>query len=236
MTRPARERVLLESLGLAILLVPLHFFLHRPDRMAWGTAAALLLFFLPAMLAVARVEAGPGGVAAEAFGYLVFGFGLGLLVGGAGAIGRAVLHAVTDEPLPVRLALWVAIAAASALATGAAYGLILFLVWTLRAVVLPYRPLAAGAGRSVTPGADLASRLLPDLGHLASGRGTPGRRLLVASVWCGLVGLALGMAGMIVRLEGWATGSAILGLAGVFLIAMLVLRLVAARRLGYLRR
>ena len=80
----ARARILLESLGLLILLVPLHFFLHRPDRTAWGTAAALLLFFLPAMLAVARVEAGAGSVAAEALGYLVFGFGLGLLVARAG--------------------------------------------------------------------------------------------------------------------------------------------------------
>jgi hypothetical protein len=235
MTRPSRGRVLLESLGLVILLVPLHFFLHRPDRTAWGTAAALLLFFLPAMLAVARVQAGPGGVAAEAFGYLVFGFGLGLLVGGLGALGHAVLHAVTGEPLPVRLALWVAIAAAAAMATGTAYGLILFLVWALRAVVLPHRRSSAEAGRPATPAADLASRLLPDLGQLASGRGTPGRRLLVVSAWCGLAGLAVGLAGMIVRLEGWATGSAILALAGVFLVAMLVLRLVAARRLRHLR-
>jgi hypothetical protein len=58
----------------------------------------------------------------------------------------------------------------------------------------------------------------------------------VVSAWCGLAGLAVGLAGMIVRLEGRATGSVILALAGVFLIAMLVLRLVAARHLRHLRR
>jgi hypothetical protein len=233
MTRQARRRVLLESLGLLILLVPLHFFLHRPDRTAWGTAAALLLFFLPAMLAVARVEAGAGGVAAEAFGYLVFGFGLGLLVGGLGAIGRAVLHVVTGDPLPIRLALWVAIASSWVLATGAAYGLILFLVWSLRAAVAPAGSRARppeGAGGLLTPAADPLRERRPGPGGLASSPAAPGSGLPPAAAVCGLAGLALGMAGLIMHLEGWAHGLALLALAAVLVVAMLALRRAAARR------
>ena len=233
MTAQARRRVLLESLGLLILLVPLHFFLHRPDRTAWGTAAALLLFFLPAMLAVARVEAGAGGVAAEALGYLVFGFGLGLLVGGLGAIGRAVLHVVTGDPLPVRLALWVAIATSWVLATGAAYGLILFLVWSLRAAVAPTESRARppdGAGSPVTPAPDPLRGLRPGLGGLESSRAAPGSGLPPGAAMCGLAGLALGMAGLIMHLEGWGHGLALLALAAAFVIAMLALRRAAVRR------
>jgi hypothetical protein len=233
MTRQTRRRVLLEGLGVVILLVPLHFFLHRPDRTAWGTAAALLLFFLPAMLAVARVEAGTGGVAAEALGYLVFGFGLGLLVGGLGAIGRALLHVATGDPLPVRLALWIAIASSWILATAAAYGLILFLVWALRNGVAPADSRARTspvAGRPAPPVAGPLRGSRPGLGDLEIDRVLPGSRLPPTAAMCGLAGLGLGMAGLIVHLEGWAHGLTLLALAAVLLVAMLALRGAAARR------
>jgi hypothetical protein len=237
MTRRARVRVLLESLALVILLVPLHFFLQRPDPTAWSTAAALLLVFLPAMLAVARVEAGPRGVAAEALAYLVFGFGLGLLVGGLGALGRAILHAATGEPVPMRLALWVAIAAGWALACGAAYGLILFLVWALRVAMPPPRSAAYPVGRAAAPpAAGGPPRLRSGLNRLASGLAAPGRRLVLAASLFGLAGLSLAMAGLIVIFEGWASGRTLLVLGGAALVAMVVLRLAAARDRRPLRR
>jgi hypothetical protein len=227
MTGRTRRRVLLESLALVIVLVPLHFFLQRPDRTAWSTAAALLLFFLPAMLAIARVQVGSREVAAEALGGLVFGFGLGVLVGGLGAIGRAVLHAVTGDPLPVRLALWVAMAAAWTLATAAAYGLILFLIWALRAAV-PEQVVSRSGGAPASLPAGTRHEFRWGVGHLIGGRAGPGGRLFVASVLSGLAGIALGMAGVIVHLEGWAGGRALLAAGGSLILLMLLLRLASA--------
>jgi hypothetical protein len=230
MTRRTRTRLLLESAGLVIVLVPLHFFLQRPDPTAWSTAAALLLFFLPAMLAVARFGVGSREVAAEALGGLVFGFGLGLLVGGLGAIGRAVLHAMTGEPLPMTLALWVAVAAAWTLATAAAYGLILFLVWALRAAV-PEQVVSRSGADVASPASPLAGtrhELPSDLGRATGRHAGPGRRFFIASVLSGLAGIALGMAGLIVHVEGWAGGRALFAAAGALVLVMLLLRLAAA--------
>jgi hypothetical protein len=229
MTRATKTRVLVETAALVIVLVPLHFFLQRPGPTAWGTVAALLVFFVPAVLAVARIRPGPRAVASEALAGLVFGFGLGLLAGGLGGLGRAVLHAVTGDPLPVRLALWVAIAAAWTLATAVAYGLILFLVSALRLAV-GSAPAEGAGGVRVEPRPGLAHRILPGLHRPAGARPGPAARLLRATALSGIAGVAIAMAGLVVLREGHASGLALLALGALLLGTAMVLRAATARR------
>jgi hypothetical protein len=233
MTRATKARVLLETAAVVIVLVPLHFFLQRPGPTAWGTAVALLVFFVPAGLAAARIRPGPRAVASEAFAGLVFGFGLGLLAGGLGGLGRAILHAVTGDPLPVRLALWVAIAAAWMLAAGVAYALILFLVWGLRLAVGPAgAPGWGGEGGEAPADArfGIEPRILSGPGHQAGAGSSRGRPPPLAAVLTGIAGISVLMAGLVVLVEGHAPGAVLMVLGAAALAVAAGLWLAAPRR------
>jgi hypothetical protein len=226
---PARRiRVALEGLAVVIILVPLHFFLRRPDGSEWGSAVALLLVLLPAMLALARVEAGSGGIATEALAYLVFGFALGLLLGGVASLARGLLHLITGEALPVRLAVAVGIGAVWSLAMGVAYGAMLFLVWAVRALLLLPAP-RADAGRPDRPEPPSPGRAASRV-RLAHSRVRPA---LLAAAICALAGLAVALAGLVALLEGLPPARILLSLgAGLLGLAVLLGAAVLVRERG----
>ena len=227
MTPPARARVLLESVALVLVLVPVHFFLRRPDPTAWSASVALLVFFLPTVVAVVRLRPGPREAAVEGLAYLVFGFGLGLLVGGLSGIVHGILHLLTGEPLPVRLALWIAIAAGWAMASAAAYAIILFLVWSLRMFVDSQEHPDGARESPVAPGAAGASAHT-DPARLGLAPRAGRRSFAIAAGACGIAGLAVAMAGVVLILENRAAAPRLIGVGAALLALTAILCIPAA--------
>ena len=201
----SRAGILAAGLAVVAVLFPIHYFTGRPNPTPLSTGLVLLLFFAPPALAAARLEGPRGSLPRQAAAYLGFGFVLGVLAGLVGGVEKAVLHLLTGEPFPIPLRLWSVVALLFALAAGLAYGILLGLIRSLAALLRqPVPELLTSLFTGLPP--SLASALLycvvPGLGHFALGLPARGRPFLLAAVTAGLAGLLIGIAGLILLVEG----------------------------------
>lgn len=233
------SKIIIEGLAVVAVLFPIHFFTERPRATVLSTALALLLFFVPPVVAAVRLEPRRGNLFSQALGYVGFGFVLGLLAGLVGGVEKGVLHLITGEPLPVPTGLWIGIALFFALASGLAYGVMLALVRGLGALLRTPSPEAVSSLFERFPRRSrwwgLLYTLIPGLGHFALGRPARGKPFLSAAVASGLSGLVIGIAGLILLVEGAVPTLPLLALGAALLLFPLVLVLVSALDLLFLR-
>jgi hypothetical protein len=220
-----------------LLLVPAHFFAERPRPTVASALIAALLFFAPLAIAACRLEAGEGGLLGQAIRYLGFGLFLGTLVGVVGGLEKWLLHLVTGDPLPIRPAVWTAVALLFAVGTGLAYGVMLCLFRGFGAlVVTPAEALHQGPGEQRSRRAGVLYSLVPGLGHFAVGNPGRGKPFLLAAVAAGLSGLVIAVVALILLVEAGIPTLPLL-VAGVALVLFpLVLVLLSALDVLFLAR
>jgi hypothetical protein len=201
---------------------------------------ATLLFFAPIVLAALRLEPATGGFLRQTIGYLGFGLILGTLVGLVGGLERWLLHLVTGDPLPIRPALWSAVALLFAIGTGLAYGIMLCLVRGFGALAIApaseMEPALAPGRAPASRGAGLFYSLVPGLGHFAVGRPGRGKPFLLAALAAGLSGLVIAIVALILLVEGGVPTLPLLSAGAVLVLLPLVLVVLSALDVLLLKR
>lgn len=235
----SRAGLLAQGLAVVAVLFPIHFFTERPNPTPLSTGLVLLLFFAPLALAVARLEERRGSLPRQVAAYLGFGFVLGLLAGLVGGVEKTLLHLLTGEPFPIPPRLWSAVALLFALAAGLAYAILLSLIRSLAALLrqpVP-EPLTSLFSGLSPPSFSVALLycVVPGLGHFALELPGRGRLFLLAAVSAGLVGLLIGIAGLILLVEGGIPTLPALVLGAALILLPVVLVPLAALDLLYAR-
>lgn len=226
--RHGQPRILLEGMVAVLLLLPVHFFAERPRPTLGSALLAMVLFFAPIVLAALRLEPAKGGYLGQAVGYLGFGLILGTVAGAVGGLEKWLLHLVTGDPLPIRPALWGAVALLFAIGTGLAYGIMLCLARGLGALAIGPISAMEPERAPASTGAGFLYSLVPGLGHFAVGRPGRGRPFLLAALAAGLSGLIITIVALILLVEAGIPTLPLLAAGAVLVLFPLVLVVASA--------